>query len=164
MSRKLLHVVLSFVLLMSALVLIVGHAGAALVWQPLSGDAIALNLEDDDSQEVPLGFTFDFYEISHTHVFVNSNGNLTFGAANPGGGGYPFFVTGPIPDDPNTIVAPLCDELANDLLGGLQAVLRLKVKRGHAARDIHRQHNIHTLATDDLSFTAGLGPGHRHDQ
>ena len=40
----------------------------------------SLSLGDDDSQEIPLGFTFPYQGQEWTSVFVNSNGNLTFGA------------------------------------------------------------------------------------
>ena len=39
-----------------------------------------MNLGDDSSQEVALGFTFPFQGQNYTSVFVNSNGNLTFGS------------------------------------------------------------------------------------
>lgn len=38
-----------------------------------------LNLQDDDSVQVNLPFTFIFYGQSHNSLFVNSDGNLTFG-------------------------------------------------------------------------------------
>ncbi len=38
-----------------------------------------LNLQDDDSTRVPLPFSFTFYGQSHNELFVNSDGNLTFG-------------------------------------------------------------------------------------
>ena len=38
-----------------------------------------LNLLDDDSASVPLGFAFSFLGTAYTDVFVNSNGTLTFG-------------------------------------------------------------------------------------
>ncbi|MEO0574002.1 MAG: carboxypeptidase-like regulatory domain-containing protein [Pseudomonadota bacterium] len=43
-------------------------------------DGILLNLGDDDSFELDLGFTFPFQGGAYDTVFVNSNGNLTFGA------------------------------------------------------------------------------------
>jgi hypothetical protein len=36
---------------------------------------------DDASVSIPVGFTFPFYGVSNTDVFVSSNGLLTFGAA-----------------------------------------------------------------------------------
>ena len=41
-----------------------------------------LNLLDDDSASVPLGFAFPFLGTTYTSVFVNSNGTLTFGGPN----------------------------------------------------------------------------------
>jgi C1A family cysteine protease len=40
-----------------------------------------LGLSDDDSRKVDLGLSFPFYGTSYAEVFVNSDGNLTFGAA-----------------------------------------------------------------------------------
>jgi hypothetical protein len=52
----------------------------ARVDRPVSGDAgERLPLEDDDSREVTLPFSFRFFGQEHTSVFVNSDGNLTFG-------------------------------------------------------------------------------------
>ena len=38
----------------------------------------ALTLADDDTREIPLGFSFNFYGNTYTSVFINSDGNLTF--------------------------------------------------------------------------------------
>ncbi len=40
-----------------------------------------LALTDDDTRAVTLPFAFPFYGRTHTQLFVNSDGNLTFGAA-----------------------------------------------------------------------------------
>lgn len=40
-----------------------------------------LPLDDDESVAVPFGFRFPFQSTPHASVFVNANGNLTFGAA-----------------------------------------------------------------------------------
>ena len=45
-------------------------------------DGTLLSLGDDSTQEVPLGFTFPYQGQNWTSVWVNSNGNLTFGTAN----------------------------------------------------------------------------------
>lgn len=37
-------------------------------------------LGDDDSKSIDLGFSFEFFGKSYTKVFINSDGNLTFGA------------------------------------------------------------------------------------
>ncbi|MBI2818920.1 MAG: hypothetical protein HYX73_02985 [Acidobacteria bacterium] len=38
------------------------------------------NIGDDGSREVPIGFSFPYFGSSYTSIFVNSDGNLTFGA------------------------------------------------------------------------------------
>jgi len=50
---------------------------------PTPAGATALNLPDDGSTQLlfPSGFAFPFFGQSWSSVFVNSNGNLTFGAA-----------------------------------------------------------------------------------
>lgn len=48
---------------------------------PLEPDAGSrLSLGDDASQSVALGFSFPFYGSTYSQAFVNSDGNLTFGA------------------------------------------------------------------------------------
>lgn len=66
-----------------------------------------LPLVDDESVQVPLNtFTFPYRGVNRTSVFVNANGNLTFGAAN---GDFsetvPEFLGGP------PRIAPLWDDL-----------------------------------------------------
>ncbi len=41
-------------------------------------------LADDDSKSIDLGFSFQFFGKSYTKVFINSDGNLTFGAGDKG--------------------------------------------------------------------------------
>ncbi|MGH9373753.1 MAG: hypothetical protein ACRD15_19710, partial [Vicinamibacterales bacterium] len=43
-------------------------------------EGTVLPLDDDESVPVNLGFTFPFQGTSYTSVFVNANGNLTFGS------------------------------------------------------------------------------------
>ncbi|MEO7328452.1 MAG: C1 family peptidase, partial [Minicystis sp.] len=47
---------------------------------PESPGEYALTLGDDDTTKVPLGFSFPFYGKTYSDVYVNSDGNLTFGA------------------------------------------------------------------------------------
>lgn len=56
-----------------------------------------LNLDDDDSRRVPFlhGFEFPFGDHAYQEVFVNSNGNLTFGARSSELGGLASLVSGP---------------------------------------------------------------------
>lgn len=44
----------------------------------------SLGLGNDDTKAVDLPFPFPFYGASYTRVFVNADGNLTFGAPDPG--------------------------------------------------------------------------------
>jgi hypothetical protein len=53
-------------------------APLALPLEPDTGTR--LTLADDDTQAVPLGFAFPFFGQSYTSAFVNSDGNVTFGA------------------------------------------------------------------------------------
>lgn len=49
--------------------------------RPLGPDGTAITLGDDDSREVPLPFAFPFFGKTYDKAFVNSDGNLTFEAA-----------------------------------------------------------------------------------
>ncbi len=56
-----------------------GNSGGRYVLDLFAIDGILLDLGDDDTEEVALGFTFPYQGADWTSVFVNSNGNLTFG-------------------------------------------------------------------------------------
>jgi hypothetical protein len=57
-----------------------GSSGGRYVLSLETVDALILDLGDDAFEQVPLGFTFPFNGSDYTSVFVNSNGNLTFGS------------------------------------------------------------------------------------
>jgi len=57
-----------------------GGSGGRYVLDIVASNSVELALGDDDSQEIPLGFTFPFQGSSWMSVWVNSNGNLTFGS------------------------------------------------------------------------------------
>jgi hypothetical protein len=57
-----------------------GGSGSRYVVNVQSIDGFVLSLGDDSTQEVDLGFSFPFQGSSYDSVFVNSNGNLTFGS------------------------------------------------------------------------------------
>ncbi len=59
-----------------------GTSGGRYVLDARTIEGSLLDLGDDDSEEVPLGFGFPFQGTTYTSVFVNSNGNLTFGSGN----------------------------------------------------------------------------------
>lgn len=68
---------------------------------------------DDTSVEIPIGFDFLFYGVSHNTVRVSSNGYLTFGT-----NGFEY-TNAPIPSSPqpNDYIAPFWDDL-NPGVGG----------------------------------------------
>ena len=49
--------------------------------RPVGTDGVVVPLTDDDSREVPLPFAFPFFGKTYDRAFVNSDGNVTFGAA-----------------------------------------------------------------------------------
>jgi len=49
--------------------------------RPLNPEGAPITLGDDDSREVPLPFAFPFFGKNYDKAFVNSDGNLTFEAA-----------------------------------------------------------------------------------
>ena len=57
-----------------------GFSGGRYVLDLFTVDGILLPLGDDTSQQLTLGFTFPFQGTNYTDVWVNSNGNLTFGS------------------------------------------------------------------------------------
>jgi hypothetical protein len=90
-----------------------GESGGRYVLDLEAIDGTVLTLGDDDSAEVPLPFSFPYQGSSYGSVFVNSNGNLTFGAGDAAfSESVADFVNGP------PRIAPLWDDLSpND--GGL---------------------------------------------
>ena len=48
---------------------------------PPTASEVAIPLGDDDTKDVQIGFSFPFFGKSYSDVHVNSDGNLTFGAA-----------------------------------------------------------------------------------
>lgn len=70
-----------------------------------------LNSGDDDCDQVAIGFTFPFFGVDYTQVWVNSNGNLTFDACNT------TFSPTPVPDPPKLLVATLYGDFDPTLAG-----------------------------------------------
>ncbi|MGS2720616.1 hypothetical protein [Paraglaciecola aestuariivivens] len=57
-----------------------GSSGGRYVLQIDESNNAPLSMEDDDSIEISLGFTFPFNGVDYSSAFVNSNGNVTFGS------------------------------------------------------------------------------------
>ncbi len=83
-----------------------GGSGGRYVLEAFAIDGILLNLVDDDSQNLSLGFTFPFNGVNYTDVWVNANGNLTFGS---GDSDFTESVGEFLSDQPR--IAPLWDDL-----------------------------------------------------
>lgn len=93
-----------------------GNSGGRYVVSVETFDGILLNLGDDTSQEVTLPFSFPFQGSSYNSVFVNSNGNLTFGGGDTDFSESEFEFLNELPR-----IAPLWDDLSPNQ-GGLVTV------------------------------------------
>jgi hypothetical protein len=90
-----------------------GGSGGRYVLDLFTVDGTVLNLSDDDTEEVALGFNFPFNGNNYSSVWVNSNGSLTFGS---GDTDWTESVAEFLNDQPR--IAPLWDDL-NPNTGGL---------------------------------------------
>jgi len=93
-----------------------GGSGGRYVLDVFTLEGTLLTLGDDDSVEVPLGFSFPYQGSSWSSVWVNSNGNLTFGS---GDTAFSESVPDLLSGQPR--IAPLWDDLSPDQ-GGLVLV------------------------------------------
>ncbi|MEM8600413.1 MAG: M12 family metallo-peptidase, partial [Bacteroidota bacterium] len=81
--------------------------GPTYAWEDISSTGTSISLGDDATAEVALPFTFSFYGTNYTSVFINSNGNLTFGS------GSTAYTNAGIPNAaaPNALLAAFWDDL-----------------------------------------------------
>ncbi|MEM8932873.1 MAG: PPC domain-containing protein, partial [Acidobacteriota bacterium] len=84
-----------------------GASGGRYVLDVATVDGFEITLTDDGSEEIALGFTFPFQGATYTSVFVNANGNLTFGS---GDTDFSESVAELLADQPR--IAPLWDDLS----------------------------------------------------
>ncbi|MEL7488081.1 MAG: PPC domain-containing protein, partial [Pseudomonadota bacterium] len=89
-----------------------GAEGGRYILELSEIEGTLLALGDDDSEEVPLDFTFEFNGVDYDSVFVNSNGNLTFGS---GDTDFTESVAELLGDQPR--IAPLWDDLSPNQSG-----------------------------------------------
>jgi hypothetical protein len=84
-----------------------GGSGGRYVLDLATSDELPLSLGDDTFVEVPLPFSFPYQGSNWSSVFVNSNGNLTFGS---GDTDFSESVSELLNDQPR--IAPLWDDLS----------------------------------------------------
>jgi hypothetical protein len=121
-----------------------GGSGGRYVLDLFTVDGILLNLGDDDSQEVALGFSYPYQGSTYTSVWVNSNGNLTFGS---GDTDFSESVSELLNDQPR--IAPLWDDLSPNN-GGL---VILKLDSGSAEISFNGVPEFFAATTNTFSVT-----------
>lgn len=100
----------AFLIAVALIVAMPGLVSAApAYWESSFGTG--LDQQDDDSDYVPFGFTFDFYGVTYSGVWINSNGNMTFNDPNPSG------MSPEIPEGSYSIIAPLYGDFNPDWEG-----------------------------------------------
>ncbi|UCE67206.1 MAG: immune inhibitor A [Candidatus Zixiibacteriota bacterium] len=82
--------------------------GPSITWVDISSVGTEIFPQEDNYVNVPIGFSFPFYDNNYSDVFVCSNGLLTFGS------GSTVYSNDPIPDtdQPNNYIAPWWDDLS----------------------------------------------------
>ena len=67
---------------------------------PMSGYTTPFRNDDGSSASIPLGFNFCFYGTTYSSLFINNNGNVSFGTS------YSSFSSNPFPDPSFVMIAP----------------------------------------------------------
>ena len=115
--------------------------------------------DDGSTNIITLPFTFDFYGISYTTVYVNNNGNISFGT--------PFTtyssVSFPINDYP--MVAPFWADVDTRNLSSGLVYYKLEQHRftviwnevGYYNKKVDKKNTFEVIVTDGLDTTIGIG-------
>jgi hypothetical protein len=123
-----------------------GDSGGRYVLDVFTTDELPLALGDDASVEVPLPFAFPFQGSDWSSVFVNSNGNLTFGS---GDGDFSESVAELLADQPR--IAPLWDDLSPNNGGSVSVAF------GTTSVTVHFVDVPEFIATGANTFSITLG-------
>ena len=115
--------------------------------------------DDDISLSIPLPFTFDLYGTSHTSVFINNNGNISFGA------GFSTFTSTGFPVTGFPMVAPFWADV--DTRGALSGVVYYKVEAtrltviwehvGYYPSATDKLNTFQVIITDGTDPVVGVG-------
>ncbi len=110
--------------------------------------------DDDFVGPIPLGFAFDFYGTLFTEVFINNNGNVSFGA------GFSTFTSSGFPVNAFPMIAPFWGDV--DTRAAASGVVYFKAQPGRftVIWDHVGYYNIQSdkLNTFELILTDGLDP------
>ncbi|MEX0677895.1 MAG: sialidase family protein [Pirellulales bacterium] len=104
--------------------------------------------QDDESASIPIGFTFPFYGVNNTTVFVSTNGLLQFGGANTSNLNTDLTTT-----PTQAAIAPFWDDLA--IFGGVNSTVRRQVLGSGSTQHLVVQWNNASYRTD-MPFAGGL--------
>lgn len=123
-------------------------AAATFNWRDIAPDANLVAMGNDTATYVELGFPFQFYGITYTHMYIDSNGYVSFDYA----GGYPFNTDLPDPNYPNNAIYAFWDDL-NPSGGNNGAVF---AKQVGPSRYVVQWHEVSHCCTPGATETVQL--------
>ncbi len=90
-----------------------GYIASPATFQAFTPGGTTVSLSDDDvSVALPIGFTFEFYEMNYTEFYISSNGFITFTGGQ--GSGCCSGQLLPDPNGPNNLIAGYWEDLNPD--------------------------------------------------